>query len=88
MSTSADLSSGPGLRLRQSGVESSNEQSPGTEQGTNQESPVAGASEETKAQKTYGRTPDGTGRPNTIANPNGPWLTFTCENSLCCTHNS
>ncbi|KPM35658.1 Phosphatidylethanolamine N-methyltransferase [Neonectria ditissima] len=61
MSTSADLpSSGPGVRLRQPGVDSfSNKDASGSEHGPNQESPDAGVPKE-KVQKTYGRTPDGT----------------------------
>ncbi|KAF5008368.1 hypothetical protein FDECE_5352 [Fusarium decemcellulare] len=62
MSTAADLppSSGPGLRLRQSGAESTAEQDKlPSEQGHGREPSDANVPSD-KTSKTYGRTPDGT----------------------------
>lgn len=66
MSTAADLpSTGPGLRLRQPGVESLADQDmlpsqPGHSRESSDANADANVSSD-KASKTYGRTPDGTG---------------------------
>ena len=61
MSTAADLpDTGPGLRQRQSGVDSTAQQDAQPEQ-THAREPSDSTIPTEKSSKTYGRTPDGTG---------------------------
>jgi phosphatidylethanolamine N-methyltransferase len=61
MSTAADLpDTGPGLRQRQSGVNSTAQQDAQPEQ-THVREPSDSTIPSEKPSKTYGRTPDGTG---------------------------